>query len=84
MNDENEEAKESPGREASDISDLLVFSVLAGKYDGHERNCKYSEDFSTLDEAIDAYDMMSGCPWRYIQYSGRTIELLREDFEIFE
>ena len=33
----------------------LLFTVVAGKYDGEERNCKYIESFATLPEALVAF-----------------------------
>jgi len=59
------------------------FGVIAGKWDGNERNCKYASDFASLDEAIAAYDTMVSYPWAYIQYKGRVLELFRKDFEVF-
>lgn len=46
----------------------LPFSVVAGKYDGDERNCKYCDDFATLDEAITAFDAVSDYTWAWIEY----------------
>jgi len=34
----------------------LKFTVVAGKYDGHERNAKYINDFDTLEEALNDVD----------------------------
>ena len=52
-----------------------MFIVTAGKYDDQEPNCKYSDSFETLDDAIKAYDLVMGYPWQYIEYQGRTIEV---------
>ena len=52
-----------------------AFAVLAGKYDGHERNYKYSANFNTLDEAISAYDKVKDYPWAEIEYKGRTLQV---------
>ena len=57
-----------------------MFTVIAGKYDGNEINCKHSTDHPTLDEAIKAYDEVGSYPWAYIQYKGRTLELFRKNF----
>ena len=46
------------------------FTVIAGKYDGGERNCKYVESFDTLDEAIVAYQAFDDYPWCEIVYEG--------------
>lgn len=54
------------------------FSVIAGKHDGQDLNCKYSADFDTLDQAIEAYDKVSVYPWAYIQYKNRTIDVWEE------
>lgn len=48
----------------------LPFTVLAGKFDGGERNIKYSESFATLDEALTAYDRVADYPWHEIEYKG--------------
>ncbi|WP_299202599.1 hypothetical protein [uncultured Amphritea sp.] len=52
-----------------------TFTVIAGKWDDQERNCKYCEDFDTLAQAIEAYDKVSGYPWAFIEYQGRVLEL---------
>ena len=53
-----------------------MFTVIAGKYDDNEMNCKYSSDaFKTPGEAIEDYDRVSGYPWAYIEYNGRIIEV---------
>ena len=51
------------------------FTVVAGKYDGYDRNCKYCESFDTLDEAISAYDKLNGYPWAEISYKGRRLQV---------
>lgn len=56
-----------------------MFSVIAGKYCDQEMNCKYSNEFETLDEAIEAYDEVASYPWAYIQYKNRTIDLWAKD-----
>ena len=53
-----------------------AFKVLAGKYDGHERNCKYIANFNTLDEAISDYDKVKDYPWAEIEYKGRTLQVV--------
>lgn len=53
-----------------------AFTVLAGKYDGYDRNCKYCEDFATLDEAISAYDKVKDYPWATIEYKGRMLQVI--------
>ena len=52
-----------------------AFKVLAGKYDGHERNYKYSANFNTLSEAISAYDNVKDYPWAEISYKGRELQV---------
>ena len=54
-----------------------AFTVLAGKYDGYyrDRNCKYCEDFATLDEAISAHDKVKDYPWAEISYKGRKLQV---------
>lgn len=48
------------------------FTVVAGKYEGHsEENIKYIDDFATLDEALTAYDKVSGYHFARIEYKGR-------------
>lgn len=61
-----------------------MFSVIAGKYESHEPNCKYSEEFESLDAAMSAYDKVRGYPWAYIQYKGRFLELFNDDFGMFK
>lgn len=63
------------------VADAVDFGVIAGKWDESERNCKYSADFASLDEAVEAYDRVSGYPWAYILYKGRTLELYCKEFE---
>ena len=53
-----------------------TFCVLAGKYDDLGTNCKYSANFSTLDEAIAAYDKVKDYPWAEIQYKGRVLRMI--------
>lgn len=53
------------------------FEVIAGKYDSDELNVKYSGSFVTLDEAIAAYDSVSGYPFAYVMYKGRVMEVWR-------
>ena len=50
----------------------LKFTVVAGKYDGHERNTKYINDFDTLEEAFDDVDNknLTGAPWCEIEVHG--------------
>lgn len=43
------------------------FDVVAGKYDGSEENCKYSDRFATYDEALIAFDKVGDYPWRRIE-----------------
>ncbi len=43
------------------------FDVVAGKYDGNEENCKYSDRFSTYDEAVAALARVSDYPWHRIE-----------------
>lgn len=60
------------------MSDSSMFTVAAGKYEGYYgyyRNCKYCEDFATLDEAISAYDKVKDYPWAEIEYKGRTLQV---------
>lgn len=60
------------------MSNSSMFTVAAGKYDGYcdyDRNCKYCEDFATLDEAISAYDKVKDYPWVEIQYKGRVLQV---------
>lgn len=52
-----------------------MFSVIAGKYDGQDKNCKYSDEFETLDQAIAAYDTVSSYPWAHIVYQGRVLDV---------
>lgn len=61
-----------------------MFSVIAGKYEGNELNCKYSHDFPSLDEAIEAYDQVDSYPWAYIQYKGRVLDLFYKGFDPFD
>lgn len=61
-----------------------MFSVIAGKYDGNEINCKYIQDFSTLDEAIAAYDQVASYPWAYIKYKGRVLDVFWNGYDPFE
>lgn len=43
------------------------FDVVAGKYDGSEENCKYSNRFDTYDEALAALTKVSDYPWSRIE-----------------
>ena len=52
-----------------------AFMVLAGKYDDLGANCKYSANFTTLDEAISAYDKVKDYPWAEIEYKGRALQV---------
>ncbi len=53
------------------------FTVAAGKYGYYrDRNCKYREDFTTLDEAIAAYDKVKNYPWARIEYKGRMLQVI--------
>ena len=52
-----------------------AFKVLAGKYDDFGHNCKYSATFTTLDEAIAAYDNVKDYPWAEISYKGRALQV---------
>ena len=52
-----------------------AFIVLAGKYDDFGANCKYSANFTTLDEAIAAYDKVKDYPWAEISYKGRALQV---------
>ncbi len=62
----------------------FMFGVVAGKIEGNnEWNCKYSDDFETLAEAIKAYDKVSNYPWAYITYDGRYLELFYKEFNPF-
>lgn len=45
-----------------------MFTVVAGKFDGNEENCKYVEEFKTLDEAIVAFLQVTDYPWCRIEY----------------
>jgi len=60
-----------------------MFSVIAGKYDGDDLNCKYSDDFDSLDDAIAAFDKVKGYPWAFIQYKGRVLELFWDGYDPF-
>lgn len=51
-----------------------AFMVLAGEYDDLGTNCKYCENFTTLDEAIAAYDKLNDYPWAEIRYKGRELQ----------
>ena len=52
-----------------------AFMVLAGEYDDLGANCKYSATFTTLDEAISAYDKLNDYPWAEISYKGRALQV---------
>lgn len=43
------------------------FDVVAGKYDGSEENCKYSDRFATYDEALTALAKVGDYPWSRIE-----------------
>lgn len=53
----------------------LPFTVLAGTYDGGERNIKFSESFAILDEAITTLQYVSDYPWYEIEYKGVSLSL---------
>lgn len=53
-----------------------AFTVLAGKYDDFGANCKYSATFTTLDEAISAYDKVREYPWARIEYKRRMLQVI--------
>lgn len=50
----------------------LKYTVVAGKYDGFERNTKYINDFGTLEEAFkDVFDKnLATYPWCEIEVDG--------------
>lgn len=50
----------------------LKYTVVAGKYDGFERNTKYINDFGTLEEAFDgvAEKQLNTYPWCEIEVNG--------------
>lgn len=53
-----------------------AFTVLAGKYVGDDCRCyKYCEDFTTLDEALAAYDKVKDYPWARIEYKDRMLQV---------
>lgn len=58
-----------------------TFTVLAGRYEDYDgcydRNYKYCEDFTTLDEAISAYDKVKDYPWVEIEYKDRTLQVIK-------
>ena len=60
-----------------------MFTVLAGNYDGYERNCKYSDNFDSLDEAIEALDAVAKYPWSYIEYKGRILDVFYKGYNLF-
>ena len=60
-----------------------MFTVIAGNYDGYERNCKYSNGFDTLDQAIEEFDKMSDYPWSYIEYKGRILDVFYKGYNLF-
>lgn len=50
----------------------LNYTVVAGKYDGHDQNTKYINDFDTLEKAFDDVfdkDLMT-YPWCEIEIRG--------------
>lgn len=53
----------------------LPFTVLAGKYDGSERNIKYVESFATLDDALTALKSVSDYSWYEIEYQDCALTL---------
>lgn len=59
----------------ADAGSVESFTVIAGKYDNQDKSCKYSDDFDTLDQVIEAYDKVSGYPWAYIEYQGRIMDI---------
>jgi hypothetical protein len=61
-----------------------MFGVIAGKIDSDQSwNCKYSDEFETLGEAIKAYDEVSSYTWAYITYEGRYLDLCYKEFNPF-
>lgn len=54
-----------------------MFTVIAGKYDGWEENCKYVDNFLTIYEALDAYKKVCDYPWARIEveYNRKTVKL---------
>lgn len=61
-----------------------MFGVVAGKIDSDQNwNCKYSNDFETLEDAIKAYDEVSNYPWAYITYKGRYLDMYYKGFNPF-
>ena len=53
------------------------FVVDAGKYDGDEENCKYSDCFATYDEALAAFEKVGDYPWRRIRVNHPELSELR-------
>lgn len=54
-------------------SPTRTFTVVAGKYDGNEENCKYADSFNNFDAALRALDFVSDYPWHRIEYKGYHI-----------
>ena len=50
----------------------LEYTVVAGKYDGHERDVKYIKPFKTLEEAFEvvASKQLNTYPWCEIEVDG--------------
>lgn len=50
----------------------LTYEVVAGKYDGNERNFKYINTFKTLEEALDdvTNKSLTCYPWCEIEVHG--------------
>jgi len=44
------------------------YGVVAGNWDGDEENCKYSDDFASLRDAIVAWEEHNTRPWSRIEF----------------
>lgn len=53
----------------------LPFTVMAGKYDGGERNIKYVDSFVLFDEAVAALKYVSDYPWYELEWHGHVLTL---------
>lgn len=53
----------------------LPFTVVAGKYDGGERNIKYVESFATLNDALSALEFVNDYPWYELEWHGHVLTL---------
>ena len=56
----------------------LRYRVSAGKYDGHDKNCKYANSFADMESAMSDLQTIMDYPWHSLEYvapDGRLFDI---------